>query len=323
MNSWLIVALLFAFGALLSIIIIATSLSNVDFSLDNSGWNGYSWLHELGAQQIYTLEALPSSTNNSVLIIPSPSREPERSEIDLIKAFLLSGGTLIIANDYGYGNTWLRALDICEAFLSSPILDTVLFDSDIYLPKALGYNHTVSLNIAVPINTSCIADKNAIVLLRTSMFSFIDENSNKQKDENELEGPFVVAVMFNYGEGRLVLLGDPSIMINYMIEREGNREFAKWLLHSKQVYIYAGALDETTLIKAKSSLSKVHNLLLSPELKYTLGLSLVIILTTLTSRLLFLYGKREKTPSVPDFIGLSEKELLMLRKDLREGEKHE
>jgi len=322
MNSWLIVALLFAFGALLSIIIIAASPSNVDFSLDNTGWNGYSWLHELSAQQIYTLEALPSSANNSVLIIPSPSREPERSEIDLIKAFLLSGGTLIIANDYGYGNAWLKALDICEAFLSSPILDTVLFDSDVYLPKALGYNRTVSLNIAVPINTSCIAN-NATVLLRTSMFSFIDENNNKQKDENEPEGPFVVAVMFNYGEGRLVLLGDPSIMINYMIEREGNREFAKSLLHSKQVYIYGGALEETTLIKAKSSLSKVYNLLLSPELKYTLGLSLVIILTTLTSRLLFLYSKREKTPSAPDFIGLSEEELLMLRKDLREGGKHE
>ena len=322
MNSWLIVALLFAFGSLLSIIIIATSPSNVDFSLDNTGWNGYSWLRELSAQQIYTLEALPNSANNSVLIIPSPSREPERSEIDLIKAFLLSGGTLIIANDYGYGNAWLKALDICEAFLSSPILDTVLFDSDVYLPKALGYNRTVSLNIAVPINTSCIAN-NATVLLRTSMFSFIDENNNKQKDENEPEGPFVVAVMFNYGEGRLVLLGDPSIMINYMIEREGNREFAKSLLHSKQVYIYGGALEETTLIKAKSSLSKVYNLLLSPELKYTLGLSLVIILTTLTSRLLFLYNKREKTPSVPDFIGLSEKELLMLRKDLREGGKHE
>lgn len=323
MRSLFLILLFIIVGAIFSILLIKASPSNVDFSLDNTGWNGFSWLRELGSQQIYDLKIIMNSPEKSILIIPSPSREPSKNEVETIKAFLRRGGTLIIANDYGYGNHWLKEIDGCEAFGSSPVLDTVLFDSDIALPKASSFNMTITLNMAVFLDTTCLNNKEITVLLQTSTFSFVDENINKQKDENEPSGPFVIGLMYKYGEGKIILLGDPSIMINYMIEKEDNREFVELLLGDKNVYVYGSILDETTLIKAKSMLNKVYVMLSAPEIKYTLGLSVALVLSTLITRLVAIYGKKEKTFSLPDFMDISKEEVLSLREELKEDKTHE
>ncbi len=62
-------------------------------------------------------------------------------------------------------------------------------------------------------------------------------NGNKRKDEGELEGPLTGVAAFEYGKGRVVVIGDHNSLTNTSLYRNDHHRFAmnavRWLAHAE------------------------------------------------------------------------------------------
>lgn len=181
-----------------------------DLSTDNSGWNGLSDLLEIAAQDGNTtraerIDVSHLSPEDSLLIVhpvqPLPTSE--------IAKFMRAGGRVAIADDYGSGQLFLATfgMGLREARsepasslrgnpawpLAVPAVAHALTDG----VQALVTNHPRALQhpSLTPV-FSLAADKGAVVLSGA------------------------------VGGGRLVAIADGSILINNMLQFDGNRRFA-------------------------------------------------------------------------------------------------
>ena len=83
-----------------------------DFRIENPFWNGTK---DIGSGYpflpIDSLSKLHTSPQGSTLII-IPYLQFSSAELEAIDSFVASGGTLILADDYGYGNQVLEYLGL-------------------------------------------------------------------------------------------------------------------------------------------------------------------------------------------------------------------
>ena len=267
--------------------------TNSDFSIYNTDWNGCSKLTE----RTHTLgKLLPSisvknsdaeimvvhnsfinydlEANSSSILIIGPSLAFSDEEAIYIQDFLLDGGKVLLADDFGTGNDLLKKINATSRFSSSLLIDLayekkpqygVIFDLE---------DHPITANVSrILLNyaTTLIAGKNATVLARSSTGSWLDSNMNGRMDENEKKGPLPVLAVESYGNGELILISDPSILINLMYKYLDNSIFDDNLLgylgDGKDVMLIDEShRDEITFIffavAVTSTLQKVGILLL-------------------------------------------------------------
>jgi len=224
-----------------------------DFSIYNPRWNGCSDLavktREMGdfTANIELREAEGRQTeitqrelteydvtpNKTSMMIIGPREEFSDESIQFVDQFLQNGGKLVLADDFGSGNTLLDGLDTTSSFHSSPLLDLSFEKKPEF---GVAYNmseHKVTEEVEqVRLNHPTAIDKeeNATTLMTSSKASWLDENENRMKDE---DGPFQeypLMTIEDYGYGELILVSDPSIFINSMQERKDNRVFSENLL---------------------------------------------------------------------------------------------
>ncbi len=198
---------------------------------------------------------LTSSAPNSVLVMMGPTEPFTSAEESALESFINGGGTLILLADnggtghtlelsvgesfYGYGEyyspysygalkispIYLRDLEsfekrpdfvLLENFTSHPIVDNVL---------------SILTNYPTAITTSGVewsTTNNRVSgdIAWTSSRSFLDQDGDNIRDAEEPAGPFSVIAVKEAGGGRLVLIADPGIFVNDMIDRANNRQFA-------------------------------------------------------------------------------------------------
>jgi hypothetical protein len=65
----------------------------------------------------------------------------------------------------------------------------------------------------------------ATPILATSEYAYLDRDGNEELSETESVSSYPVVTVERIGEGRVVTVGDPSVFINVMQERDGNRAF--------------------------------------------------------------------------------------------------
>ncbi|MEN6341119.1 MAG: DUF4350 domain-containing protein, partial [Methanospirillum sp.] len=89
------------------------SSTDDEFSRYNPSWNGtsayFSALDDRGAVAIDDPAALAGRANATLLVV-APGRAPTAGEAALFRAFVQSGGTLVLADDFGAGNALLGAV---------------------------------------------------------------------------------------------------------------------------------------------------------------------------------------------------------------------
>lgn len=87
-----------------------------DFSVDNPSWNGISTFSNLAkATSLSSLTDLPSTAKGTALILV-PYEPFSQSEIAQLQAYVSNGGTLVLMDDYGYGNQVLGGLGLNMRF---------------------------------------------------------------------------------------------------------------------------------------------------------------------------------------------------------------
>lgn len=223
--------------------------TTMDFSIFNSGWNGTSGLaistYRLG-KFVPSFEAKTTGTDITVaqmnldelsldpqtaaLAIIGPSRPFSKADGDLVGNFVSNGGMLVLADDFGTGNSLLEGMGATSQISGKLVIDlsfekkpefSVCFDM---VPDALTKNVTALL-LNYP-STITIAGAGADALAYTSIASWLDTNTNRAQDPGEPQGPFPVLAREHLGLGSIVLLSDPSVLINGMRDYMSNSVFA-------------------------------------------------------------------------------------------------
>ncbi len=257
-----------------------------DFMEYNTLWNGVRRsLTALNAGTIDTSQELTQVDSNNILIC-IPYIQYNSSDLEVLKTFLGNGGTLVIMDDYGYGNSILEYLNVDCRFSGAPLLDPLFCYKNQWFPKITDFAPSVNKNIKeVVLNhaTALINTGKVDLLAWSSSSSFLDQNGNELLNKGELQGPLPVAARQQIGKGSIILVSDPSILINSMLGQGDNARFLNNLI-GKDVNTGQILLDTSHLVKkpmdfTKTKLVQIKSVLSQPYVV----LAVILILFLLTS----------------------------------------
>ena len=260
-----------------------------DFVVGNPFWNGLSvYSNEAKAVPLKSYNNLPSSARGTALIV-IPYEPFTAVELAQLNNYVSSGGTLVLMDDYGFGNQVLSGLGLNMRFTGQPLLDPLYNYKNEWLPKITNFaNSTVTSNVtSIVLNhATCLnSTSGATVIASSSSFSFLDVKDSGTWDSSDPTGPFPYAAYEKMGEGYVVAVADPSIMINSMIEMGSNLQFIENVVRlagsSPQIFIDQGHLPQAPLDAAKTDLNAVYAVTSSPIV--TLSLIVVIVVISLHS----------------------------------------
>lgn len=212
--------------------------SSADFSMFNTGWNGTSGLavstyktgkfspsfelRSTGGEVEFVrlgLDDMDLDPASEALAIIGPAKGFSDSEGALVGEFVRSGGRLLLADDFGSANGLLEGMGAACRFSGRLVID-LSFEKSPEFPvcfdiaaDALTTNvSSLQLNYA----TSIVVGGTTEPLVRTSLASWSDTDGDRMQDFGEPSGPFVVLARERLGSGEIVLLSDPSVLINGM-----------------------------------------------------------------------------------------------------------
>jgi hypothetical protein len=233
-------------------------------------WNGIShFSREFQADNIDSVTRLAEVPQDSVLVsIPYLEYTPD--EVVAIKRFVDNGGTLLLMDDFGYGNSVLAYLGMEARFTNQLLLDPLFCYKNPSMPRVTDFSgkidgvNEVVLNHATTLTN--VADADAIAWSSSS--SFLDLNENGSWDRGEPKGPLPVAAKFGLGRGTVAIVSDPSIAINTMVDRDDNYELITYLTgrrgEQQGVFIDRSHLTKTPLDVSKIRLTDTREWLSNP-----------------------------------------------------------
>ncbi len=190
----------------------------------NRAWNGCSPI--ANATQNVTLlpsydKPLPNAT--SLLAIIGPSTDFSRDESSKIGRFLEGGGIVLLADDFGTGNSLLGALNVSALFSKKPLADLFYYSKNPEFPVVTDFSPspmTGNLTAIVLDHPSFIKMGNSSSVTeigRSSPFSFIDSGGQGRPTTNETVSSYLIMASAKIGKGTLLLVADPSMFINDII----------------------------------------------------------------------------------------------------------
>ncbi len=220
--------------------------TRADFSVYNPNWNGCSHFAvktyeagkftpnlqlsneqdmELVDRDITSYDLEPSS---STLVFLGPKADFTGKERDYVHRFLMGGGRVLLSDDFGSANSLLGGLNTSSRFNGDLLLD-MSFEKKPDFGVAYQINdHPITDGVyLLMMNRPTVLkpDEDAEVLVQTSKASWLDRDEDGAYDEDEPSGSFPVLSVEDYGMGELILLSDPSIMINSMLDKVDNQRF--------------------------------------------------------------------------------------------------
>jgi hypothetical protein len=190
----------------------------------NEGWNGCSGIARLTANMTLLLsydKPLPNAT--SLLAIIGPNVNFTERESSSIGKFLVGGGVVLVADDFGTGNSLLEELNVSARFSNEPFADLYYYSKNPDFPIITDFSPspaTDNLSAIVLDRPSYINTGNSSSVTKlgsSSPFSFIDPSGNGRPSTNETIDSYTVLATVRIGRGLLLLVADPSMFINDMI----------------------------------------------------------------------------------------------------------
>lgn len=260
--------------------------SQEDFMVSNTLWNGMkSFAGEIGATVIDSLDEMADASETATLILV-PYLEFSDDDLATITGFVRDGGRLLLMDDYGRGNDVLAHLGVNVRFTGKLLVDPIFHYRNLRLPEIVDFADEVSSAgvemILMNHATSLANTLESSVLARSSESSYLDVDENGVRGEDESVGPFPVVVRYPYGSGEVVVIADPSIVINSVVGKADNTIFLAYLAggwgEGNEVLVTTSHLPKSTLDLSKAALDEVRQVLGSPlGLLGTVAVTLVVV----------------------------------------------
>ncbi len=222
-------------------LLVAGLTSGAAFGLHNPGWQGVSDLQATATQDgLSTQTAVdpadyatvtPSDTV-AVLVAPGNYTPAQRTAL---RTFLEEGGTVVIASrDPETVNPLLQTLETQIRVAGPPLRDEVKNAQSPDFPLATDVANQTYVReaegLALNHGTALIAAGNATALANSSPYAYLDRNRNAALDGAEQLASRPVVARQPIGAGDVVVVSDPSVFINAMLDRDANRALAMGLL---------------------------------------------------------------------------------------------
>jgi len=243
-RGYLLIAVVVAAALIISLPILNSNKE--DFSTYNTDWNGASQIKNVAATEgystanIFSMSDL-SSHNKGTLVMLNPNASVGFTEADIrdIQSFVQNGGSLVLANDFGNANALLNGLGLSDtarfngALLSDnvskgvdqahPLITDITPSSLTAGVQTLYFNYGTSLNVS---------GSSVTVLARSAPTSYLRTASGDNAPIVGSTGAKPVLASLNYGQGRVILLSDPSVFINEMVSQADNQRLFSNLITS-------------------------------------------------------------------------------------------
>ena len=208
--------------------------SQEDFMVNNTLWNGMrSFARDTGATVINSLYEITGESKTATLVLV-PYLEFSDDDLVTITRFVDNGGRLLLMDDYGYGNDVLAHLGMDVRFTEKLLVDPIFHHRNLRLPRIVDLAEEVSSSgvgmILMNHATSLVNASDSSVLARSSEYSYLDVDESGARDDGESTGPFPVVGQYSYGNGEIVVVADPSIMINSAVGKADNMAFLHYLV---------------------------------------------------------------------------------------------
>jgi len=202
----------------------------------NEEWNGCSKVVNASRNSTLLFSYGEALAEHTLFAIVGPGLGFSQKEAAYVRIFLESGGTVLLADDIGKGNSLLESLAVPARF-SGQLIDDLLYYSkrpDFPLITDFSASPLTDNVTAVLMNRpSFLQVENSsvvAVIASSSLFSFVVENGGGQPGANEMLQSYPVMASVRIGKGLLVLVSDPSVFTNEMIDFYDNMRLFRNIL---------------------------------------------------------------------------------------------
>ena len=283
------------------VLLIQYAPDTVAFSPNNYGWNGLQGVASAyGVNFTMSFSSLPSG---AVLVISQPSIGFSGSDAASVRSFLLSGGTVLVADKSGVANSLLSKIGSDITILSSTTISDRTYNwksasvpTALVLPGAksqfrfLQNASGIALNQPSPL---LISGSQAVTLAMTSEFSVASPSTSGAVGA---QGPYVVMAAQRFGKGTLVVLGDSQFLLNSQWTIADNRALIGGLFGHGSVYFDASHWGATSIAQTKIILGELYAFVSGSPMRYIATLFIVGLALALVpsgSGSMILTGRKE------------------------------
>jgi hypothetical protein len=239
-----------ALGAVLAVILLADVSWAWPFDPGGHDWEGCADFVQLASEQLGA-RVLPTARIDYASLSPKDSvilLHPERPVDDAsLASFMRAGGRVALLDDFGMGSGLLHRFRLTRVPTPSRPVEALRHNPQLAIAEPVA-EHPLSFGVmrVVTNHATGLAHPDLSPVLRIRAIG---------------EPDVTVAVSGSVGEkgatiqGRLLVVGDPSIVMNSMLKYPGNKQFAKnlisyvadddaWGKRGGRIFIVAGAFDE-------------------------------------------------------------------------------
>lgn len=202
-------------GAVLALIPVASARADPDYDPSSSAWNGLSTLVELAEDEGVPLR-VPSAldlgglTPRDAVLVIYPNEE---LPVGSLAEFMRDGGRVGLADDYGRGDELLEVYRIGRLPADPDEAPQLRGNPNLPVARPMA-RHTLTYGL------TAVVTNHATTLYHAELDPLLAYDDSGRG----------VVVAGAVGEGRLVAVGDPSALINNMLELRDNERFARNLL---------------------------------------------------------------------------------------------
>jgi len=202
----------------------------------NHGWDGCGKVAETSNRTMLFSYDEPLANASSLLAIIGPAVQFSERQSGTVRSFLESGGTVLLADDFGTGNSLLEALNVSARLSNTPLADLLYYSKDPRFPLIFDFSPSpVTQNVTMILldRPSYIETGNSsqiVELAWSSPFSFVDLGREGRPALNETIKSYPVMASMSIGDGLLVMVSDPGMFTNDLISLYDNLRMFQNLL---------------------------------------------------------------------------------------------
>lgn len=209
------ILLIVGIGLMIMPLSVPVMKSNAKYSVLNTGPEGVSSFGRLLYSRgeilplLSTYDSSGLGDRRGTLLVIGPNLEFTDEEVKELKVFLERGNTLILADDFGTGNSLLAALGVKERFSRGEVISPIYRENSraVMTSSILSPELQKGVEVVVTLGPSAVLNPNNPLVL------FPDASLL-----NGEYGAFTLVDEAPYGSGRIILVSDPNIFTNALFK---------------------------------------------------------------------------------------------------------